>query len=305
MTSPDLVSVVIPVYRDGARACAAANAMLLQSLPDGVQREVVVVDDGSDDDTAMQLSACRDPRIRVLRLPCNQGRSAARNVGVAIAAGEFVVFMDCDCVPDAGYLAAHLAALSAGAVTSAGHVTGTGGGFWDRYQHEASSRRQHQHASGMPYAGSSQNLAVRRSEFEAVGGFDTGYRRYGFEDRDLLLRIAKHGRVAWAEGAIVHHQDAITLTQVTAKMMEAGEHSSQHFATRHPNAYRQLGYAALDARLRPALMPLASCSVPVASLLAAGFDSIRGGHWLPYSLAKWIVKVTSALAYLGGTARAR
>ena len=297
------ISVVIPVFRDGVRACAAVDSMLLQSLPEEVQCEIIVVDDGSDDDTPTLLTACGDARVHVLRLSCNQGRSTARNAGFEAATGEFVVFMDCDCTPCVGFLATHFATLCAGAVASTGHVTGTGQGFWHRYQQEASLRRQYQHASGMPYAGSSQNLAVRRSAFEAVGGFATDYRRYGFEDRDLLLRISEHGQVAWAEGATVLHQDAITLSQVTAKMVEAGEHSSRHFAARHPDAYSRLGYAVIDARVHPGMKMFAPMCIPVASFLATGFDSMRCERWLPYFLAKWMVKVTSALSYIGGTAR--
>ena len=303
--NPCLLSVVIPTFRDGERASNAVTALLRQSLPDGMEREIIVVDDGSDDDTAGHLSKCIGAQVRILRLPFNQGRSAARNAGAAIAAGEFVVFMDCDCAPKAGFLTAHLTALNSGAAASTGHVAGEGEGFWNRYQSEASTRRQHQHEMGMPYVGSSQNLAVRRSAFTAVGGFDTSYRRYGFEDRDLLVRVAKLGRVAWASQAIVHHQDRITLSQVSAKMTEAGEHSSTQFAQQHPDAYVRLGYAAIDTRIHPIMKIFAPTYIPIASLLATGFDYLRGERWLPYFLARRLVKIVAALSYSGGTARGR
>lgn len=300
---PHLLSIVIPVFRDGERALRAANALLRQSLPDDVEREIILVDDGSDDDTAAHLSSCSDMRIRTLRLHINQGRSAARNAGAAAAAGKFVVFMDCDCIPEENFLSAHFIALNSGAVASTGHVTGQGRGFWSRYQNEASQRRQRQHKMGMAYAGSSQNLAVQRSVFETVGGFDTNYRRYGFEDRDLLLRLSEFGQVNWTQGAIVRHMDVMTLSQISTKMREAGEHSSRRFAMRHPDAYAHLGYSAIDAHMHEGLRIFAPISTPLASFLAASFDSMQGERWLPYFLAKWTVKIASALSYLEGTSR--
>lgn len=136
---------------------------------------------------------------------------------VPVATGEFVVLMDCDCVPEVGFLAAHFAALGSGAAASTGHVIGEGQRFWCRYQIEASKRRQHQHEMGIPHAGSSRTLAIRRSTFETAGGFDTNYRRYGFEDRDLLVHAAEIGRIAWTSQAVVRHQDRINLSQVSAK----------------------------------------------------------------------------------------
>jgi glycosyltransferase involved in cell wall biosynthesis len=176
-----MISVVIPMYRDGTRAATAARAILAQQPPQGDEVEVVIVDDGSDDDALEHVASVADNRIHVVRLPRNEGRSAARNAGVANALGQMVVFMDCDCVPAGdGFLRAYAKALESDAVASAGHVEGDGQGFWSRYQADASERRSRQHAAGFQGSGSSQNLAVRRDAFEAVGGFDLDYRRYGF-----------------------------------------------------------------------------------------------------------------------------
>ena len=304
MSAPQaLVSVVIPVYRDGARALDAIRAMAAQLLPAGLQAEIIVVDDGSDDDTPVLLARDAAP-ARVLRLEPNAGRSAARNAGARAAAGATIVFMDCDCLPvGTGFLASHLAALDAGAVASTGAVTGRDDGFWHRYQHEASLRRERQHAAGNPYAGSSQNLAVRKDAFERIGGFDGGYRQYGFEDRDLLLRLATLGRIAWTPAAVVRHLDALSLAQVSRKMAEAGEHSSPRFAARHPQAYRALGYARLDARTHPWLRPLARVLDGVLPACARLLDPALASPVLPYALKAFAVRLVTGASYLAGTAR--
>ena len=296
------ISVVVPVYRDATRARAAACALLEQKLPSGAMLDVVLVDDGSSDGTVESLREL-EPMVRVLALPHNQGRSGARNAGAAAATGAIVLFMDCDCLPaDQDLLLSHISALESGAVASCGHVTGIGADFWSKYQDQASHRRRSQHASGVQYAGSSQNLAVRRTDFEAIGGFDTAYRRYGFEDRDLLIRLGQRGPIAWTT-ATVRHQDQLCLIQVASKMAEAGRYSSHRFASHHPDAYRTLGYAVTDAQQHHVTMPLGRLATPFAMVIAHAFDRLGCERWLPHTPARWIVRLTSALAYFGGTAR--
>jgi glycosyltransferase involved in cell wall biosynthesis len=267
--------------------------------------EIVVVDDGSDDGTAELIGKSADGTMRLLQLAQNLGRSAARNAGARESRGTVVVFMDSDCLPASNeVLRAHLDAMQQGHIASTGHVFGTGGTFWDRYQRDASSWRERQHRRGHVYAGSSQNLAVLKSAFETAGGFNTDYRYYGFEDRELLLRLEELGTIAWSDEANVHHMDSLTLTGVCEKMIEAGEHSSGIFAMNHPRAYRELGYAALDARFRRWLNPVGRRLGPHVLQLARRLDLTLRRSWLPYVLRKGIVRAVSAISFLYGTTRA-
>jgi glycosyltransferase involved in cell wall biosynthesis len=302
----NLISVVIPVFEEGERALAAARSLLGQVLPDATSLEIIVVDDGSRDDIAGFFADFTDARVRLLRLAQNQGRSAARNAGAECARGNIVVFMDSDCLPlTNGFLAAHLDVLDRGHVASTGHVIGTGGGFWERYQRDASSRRQRQHTRGYDYTGSSQNVAVLKSAFKRAGGFDIHYRHYGFEDRDLLLRLCEVGSVAWAVDAGVCHLDPLSLLEVSRKMTEAGEHSAGRFAARHPCAYQVLGYAAIDARKRSWLGPVGRILGPHMPGIAKRVESALHNPWMAYPLAKAAVRVVSAVSFLYGTTRAR
>lgn len=306
MTLAKVVSVVIPVFQDAERILSAAHSLLGQVLPDGVTMEIVVVDDGSNGGTADVVGGFVDERVRLIQLAQNQGRSAARNTGAQQANGDVVAFMDCDCVAvDNGFLAAHLEVLRQGNVASLGHVIGIGDGFWDRYQRDASSRRERQHKRGYIYCGSSTNLAVVKSAFEQVGGFDVEYRRYGFEDRDLLLRLSDLGRVAWTNDAVVRHLDALTLRGVSCKMAAAGEFTSGRFASRHPAAYKVLGYAAIDSRKRRWLRPVGRRLGPHILEAAQCIEPALDKPWMPYPLAKGIVKLLSAISFLYGTTRAR
>jgi glycosyltransferase involved in cell wall biosynthesis len=86
-----LVSVIIPTYNYAVYLPRAINSCLEQTYPN---LEIIVVDDGSTDDTAAAAGAFED-RIIYVRQE-NQGVSAARNTGLGRARGEFVVFLDAD-----------------------------------------------------------------------------------------------------------------------------------------------------------------------------------------------------------------
>ncbi len=93
MSSP-LVSVIIPCYN---RADIIGRAMRCVQRQTFCDWEMIIVDDGSQDDLAAAVGAfADDPRIRLVRHPVNRGVSAARNTGTAAATGRFVAFLDSD-----------------------------------------------------------------------------------------------------------------------------------------------------------------------------------------------------------------
>jgi hypothetical protein len=89
-----MVSIVIPTYNCAAYVSEAIRSCLGQSRQDGW--ELIVVDDGSTDDTAGVLAPfSADPRVKILRQD-NAGSAVARNLGITHAAGEFIAFLDAD-----------------------------------------------------------------------------------------------------------------------------------------------------------------------------------------------------------------
>jgi len=90
----DLVSVIIPTWNRAAALAKAIDSVVSQTHRNW---EVVVVDDGSTDDTRSMVSKLSetDPRIRYI-YQANAGVSAARNCGIALAKGDFVAFLDSD-----------------------------------------------------------------------------------------------------------------------------------------------------------------------------------------------------------------
>jgi glycosyltransferase involved in cell wall biosynthesis len=91
MNSNPLVSAIIPTYNRAHIICEAVESALAQTYP---HMEVIVVDDGSKDDTLTRLKQF-EGRIRVVG-QVNKGPAAARNLGIAVARGELIAFLDSD-----------------------------------------------------------------------------------------------------------------------------------------------------------------------------------------------------------------
>jgi glycosyltransferase involved in cell wall biosynthesis len=215
------VSVVIPAYDAAAFIHRSIRSVLAQTQPPA---EIVVVDDGSRDDTAdvaQRLSA----DVVVLR-QSNRGPGAARNAGVRAARSELVCFLDADDEYRPEMIAALSSALAdhpSADVASAALILESGG-----------ARTRHPAAGAIPteagravlddyfavarrhWIACACSVMVRKRAFEAAGGFREDI-RFG-EDVDLWCRLA--GRSDWvfvdAPVCVYHHDPATSATLRTA-----------------------------------------------------------------------------------------
>jgi len=87
------VSVIIPTYNRARLIKRAIQSVLNQTYQDF---EIIVVDDGSTDNTEEVVKSFNDPRIRYIRHEKNKGTAAARNTGIKAARGKFIAFQDSD-----------------------------------------------------------------------------------------------------------------------------------------------------------------------------------------------------------------
>lgn len=184
-------SVVVPVYNGGEVLASCLSAIRASSFDD---LELIVVDDGSADDSA---EVAERFGARVLETGRRRGPAAARNLGAREAVGRYLLFIDADCEPDSrtlGLLADELSAdPRADAVFGSYDDAPTARGFVSQYKN-----LQHHwvHQSGGAEAETfwSGCGAVRRSVFEEVGGFDERrYPRPSIEDIELGYRIRRAG----------------------------------------------------------------------------------------------------------------
>lgn len=188
-----LVSAVIPTFNYGRFVTEAVESVLAQTYG---PIEVIVVDDGSTDDTRERLAPYMD-RIRYIYQP-NQGLSAARNTGIRAARGRWIGLLDSDDLWHPQLVETQLRYLAADpevdliATTSLGTLRFDG---WPPI--DETTPCEVQVVSGtkamVRTRFGASGVLVRRACFEAVGYFDTELR--SAEDREMWIRIASRFRV--------------------------------------------------------------------------------------------------------------
>jgi glycosyltransferase involved in cell wall biosynthesis len=215
MNNLPLVSVVIPTYNRSWIICRAIDSALAQTY---TNIEVIVVDDGSTDDTQDKLRAYGN-RIRVLT-QANAGPSVARNRGIAAASGEIIACLDSDDYWLPGKLAAQVEALEKAGpgvpccicnctivykdqtrrstFEIAGVMPDCPGGLWLNPAEVLSTR----------FVIFTQAAAVRREALLQLGGFDSEALPFFCEDYDLALRLALLGPWAIIRDEFVVCEDA-------------------------------------------------------------------------------------------------
>lgn len=120
--SPPLVSVLIPCYNSGRFVAAAIESVLEQDHP---ALEIIIVDDGSTDDSREVISRYVGRGVRMIT-QANAGQCAAANAALANSSGELIKFLDADDILGAGSISSQVAALS-------GRTDAIAFGQWDRF----------------------------------------------------------------------------------------------------------------------------------------------------------------------------
>lgn len=196
-----VVSVVVATHQRAALLPRLIAALEAQTYPEPY--EVVVVDDGSRDDTwavLERLGREHSLDLRPHRLPENRGPAVARNVGWRLARGRLVAFTDDDCTPQPGWLLALCDVLRERDIVQGTTVpdprqAGNLGPFSHTMRVEGENGFYE-----------TCNVAYRREILERVGGFDERFRHPYGEDVDLAWRAKEAGATTgFASDALILH----------------------------------------------------------------------------------------------------
>lgn len=214
------VSIIIPVFNkvELTRQCLVA----LAEVTEGVDYEVIVVDDGSTDGT-QEFVKTLGGDVQIIRNAHNSGFAKSCNRGAAAARGRYLVFLNNDTIPLKGWLSelvkeveAHseVAAVGSkllypdGTIQHAGVVFSKL--FFSPYHIYNGFRGDHPVVNRRREFDSVTAACVlfRREAFDSVGGFDEGYRN-SFEDVDLCLKVREKGwHVVYQPASVLYHLES-------------------------------------------------------------------------------------------------
>jgi len=194
------LAVIIPTYNRAGSIARTIDSVLAAALP---KVEIVVVDDGSTDETSSVLARYKRERITIIRLPHREGGNHARNIGAAASNAPLLAFLDSDDAFEASRPARLIEFYRANPEIDAvldSFVVKRRGKERDAIQ-PVGFFNHHKLVSllvthAIPLTNST--ISVRRAAFEAIGGYDRSLKRQ--QDRDFLLRLSARSRIYLGSG---------------------------------------------------------------------------------------------------------
>jgi glycosyltransferase involved in cell wall biosynthesis len=275
-----VISIIIPAYNEAGRIGAQLRALAEQTGPDC---EVIVADNGSTDATTRVAAewATRMP-VRVIDASSRRGQAAARNMAVAEARGDLLVFVDADDVVLAGFVDAWRA-LGAEVEFASGPVIFFAHDDAPPRDAARAPRRLPVQLGFLPYA-LGANFAVRRARFEAAGGFDETYPPS--EDVELSWRLQLAGAdLAFVPGAVVAKREAPSFRTTARQYFRYG--------ARDPFLYRDFrGRGVPRVAVGPTLKSYAGLVARIPLL------------WRARSRTRWVHQAARRVGRLVGSVRA-
>ena len=188
------ISIVIPTYNRlpilQKSILALENQQFDRHKIDNY--EIVIVDDGSTDNTLIWLAENQDklPHTKVFQQD-HQGAAAARNLGVAKALGETIIFIDSDLVVTKTFLQSHVDALIKGKQELKSDRIFTYGAVINTNNFENPTDEPFKITDFSAAYFATGNVAIARKWLESAGLFDTEFQLYGWEDLELGVRLKK------------------------------------------------------------------------------------------------------------------
>ncbi|QAU33634.1 glycosyltransferase family 2 protein [Janthinobacterium sp. 17J80-10] len=287
-----LVSVIIPTFNRGNLIARALHSVLRQTYQN---LEVIVVDDGSTDDTEAVVAAIGDQRIRYLRSSTRLGAAAARNIGIAEARGNFISFQDSDdewlCQKLEKQMDAFLSAGEDVGVVFSGFFR-LQGNRANYFPAKAQQRKNGHILDVLLYENfiTTQSTVVRKECFSAVGAFDEKMPR--LQDWELFIRIAKKYKFICIQEPLLcafHSSESITADKTLLPL------AFRRILTNHFELYSQRKY-----QLAHFYVMMGKAAWEAGGILDGYLNFLSSLRIAPFSLQNWrqILSVTLGSVWL-------
>ena len=188
------VSIIIVAYNEETYIEKCLTAILKQTFCDF---ELIVIDDGSGDQTASVIKPIRDERIRYIRNDRNYGLGESRNLGLKVAKGEYIFFTDADCIPSKYWIEEGLKHFK-----DKRCIGVTGRTFYATAKTTIADRIIENLEGHYHYT---NNVAYKKEIIDKVGGFNEEF-KFAYEDQDMGYQLKEYGQIVFSEDMIVVHQ---------------------------------------------------------------------------------------------------
>ncbi len=298
-SSPTL-AVIICTRNGGHQIAAAIESVLKQHSP---ADEIIVVDDGSQDDTPEVLAQYAD--ITVIR-QAPRGLSAARNLGAERSKSEWVVYTDDDCIAHPDWLLEIRRAISNSEARAIGgpNLPPPASSLAEAINASTPGSASHvmlddQQAEHLPGC----NLAIHRQTLLDMGGFDPRFTSAG-DDVDICWRLLDQGdRLAYAPDALVWHRPRPTLFKFLKQQWGYGvaenllrEKHPQRFTDEGAPHWQGVVYTSGSGLNRESTIyhgALGSAAYQGRSTVQLPLKPLASGYQTP--MARWLLRVMSLL----------
>ena len=246
------VSVVLCAHNESDNLSQYLQALLTQDWP---EYEVIVVDDGSEDETRAIVESymVRDPRLHMTFVPLGARVGSTKKLALTLAAKasqyDYLLLTDADCVPESNRW---IAQMMHGFAGNKDIVLGFGAYFYEKghvnrlVRYDTLLNGLHYLGAalcGHPYMGVGRNLAYRKSFFFESGGFTQMMGNYAGDDDLFVNHVATHKNTA-----VVLSRDSFTWSPAKTTMREWWQQKRRHLSV-SPN-YRE------STKVRLALEPV-------------------------------------------------
>jgi GT2 family glycosyltransferase len=246
-------SVIVSAY-NRLEALKLCLSELLQQTIESDKYEIILVDDCSTDGTEDYIREIikTESNIRYIRHQENQGLASARNSGIMSAKGKYIIFLDCDIIPEPDFIEKFLfyhAQYSNERIAVIGNLS-FDKTFTDknniayfvqsRYLGCKTRREKAQiDYLNLPtryFAGGIASMLT--STVMEVGLFDSTFKYYGAEDTDYGIRLGNHGvRLIFGDSIKAYHHDPVSLEKYKNKRIEAAREGFKIMFKKHPGCY--------------------------------------------------------------------
>jgi glycosyltransferase involved in cell wall biosynthesis len=227
-----VISIIIPCYNDADFIEQAINSALNQTYNN---KEIIVVDDGSDEKTKAVLKSI-EPKIDFLIVQDNQGQSSARNNGIKAARGEYIIVLDSDDYFEPTFAEKAIKIISkrneVKIVTCWGRriteneilidIFKPGGGRLNSF---------------LLQNGSFGSCMFRKSDWERVGGYDESMKQ-GFEDWEFYIRLLSSGGIAYVIPEVLFNYRS-RKNSTTARANKIKYDLRRYILDKHQNLYQK------------------------------------------------------------------